>query len=78
MLDITTMCGHGMVCADHVRHVIRQVTAGKMTSREAALDLARPCTCAMFNPARAEHIIASVTGTKLDAQTRSGEGGEES
>ncbi|MEW6229807.1 MAG: hypothetical protein AB1700_17230 [Bacillota bacterium] len=60
ILDITTMCGHGMVCPDHVSHVIRRVRAGKMTPEEAALDLARPCTCAMFNPKRAEHLIASI------------------
>lgn len=76
VLDITTMCGHGMVCSDHVRYIIRQVTAGKMTPREAALDLAKPCTCAMFNPERAAHIISSVTGKPSDTTTGSGEGGK--
>ena len=57
VLDITTMCGHGMVCIDHVRHVIAQVRAGKMSGAEGAKDLARPCTCAMFNPARAAHVL---------------------
>lgn len=57
VLDITTLCGHGMVCTDHVRHVMAEVRAGKMSAVEGAKDLARPCTCAMFNPARAAHVL---------------------
>ncbi|MDP2859661.1 MAG: hypothetical protein Q8P50_17050 [Bacillota bacterium] len=60
VLDITSMCGHGMVCPDHARHVMEQVRAGRMTPSRAAEDLARPCTCAMFNPTRAEHVIRAV------------------
>jgi len=58
VLEITTMCGHSMVCPDHVEHVMDLVRKGKMTAGEAARDLARPCTCAMFNPDRAESIIS--------------------
>lgn len=66
ILDITTMCGHGMVCPDHVSHVIRRVRAGRMTPEEAALDLAKPCTCAMFNPSRAAHLIAAICDVGAD------------
>jgi hypothetical protein len=57
VLDITSMCGHGMVCVDHVRHVIAQIEAGKLSATQGARDLARPCTCAMFNPARAAYAL---------------------
>ncbi len=57
VLDLTSMCGHGMVCIDHVRHVIAEVQAGKMSPAAGAQDLARPCTCAMYNPARAAHVL---------------------
>ena len=57
ILEISTMCGHSMVCPDHVRHVMNLVEKGSMTARDAALDLARPCTCAIFNPRRAEYLI---------------------
>jgi hypothetical protein len=60
VLDITSMCGHGMICPEHVRHVIEQVRAGRMTLSRALEELARPCTCAMFNTARAEHVIREV------------------
>jgi hypothetical protein len=64
ILDITSMCGHGMVCVDHVKHVIGRIGAGKMTAAQAAEELARPCTCAMFNPARAAHVLEAVCHRK--------------
>lgn len=60
ILEITTMCGHGMVCPDHVEQVVEKVRSGKMTVEEAGIELARPCTCAMFNPKRAEDIIKKI------------------
>lgn len=57
ILEITTMCGHGMVCPSHVEKVIEKVRKGKMTPEKAGLELAKPCTCAMFNPVRAADII---------------------
>ena len=64
VLDLTTMCGHGMVCIDHVRHVITEVRAGKMSAGEGAQELARPCTCAMFNPARAAYVLEALCHRK--------------
>lgn len=64
VLDITSMCGHGMVCVDHVRHVIAQIEAGKLNSAQGARDLARPCTCAMFNPARAAYVLEGICRRK--------------
>ena len=77
ILDITSMCGHGMVCPDHVKYVVRQIESGKMTVREAALDLARPCTCAMFNPRRAEEVLTRIcrARTLTGSPVADGEGG---
>lgn len=57
VLEISTMCGHGMVCPDHIRYVMSLVEKGRMSAADAARDLARPCTCAIFNPHRAEYLI---------------------
>lgn len=57
ILEIVTMCGHGMVCPSHIRAAVTKVRKGEMTPEEAAKDLARPCTCGMFNPTRAAAII---------------------
>jgi hypothetical protein len=59
-LQITTMCGHGMVCADHVKLVASKVKARTMTPEEAGRDLARPCTCGIFNPVRAADIVSAI------------------
>lgn len=64
VLDITSMCGHGMVCVDHVTHVVKAIRAGKITAAQGAEELARPCTCAMFNPARASHVLDAVCHRK--------------
>jgi len=58
VLEITTMCGHSMVCPDHVEYVMKQVESGRLTPQEGAAELARPCTCAIFNTKRCADILA--------------------
>lgn len=64
VLEITTMCGHGMVCPDHVDSLVEKVRKGRMTAKEAGVELARPCTCAMFNPERATDLVTSLCKEK--------------
>jgi hypothetical protein len=61
VLEITCMCGHGMVSSKHVDAVFRKVKSSKMTPDEGGKDLARSCTCGIFNPKRAEKLIAKYT-----------------
>jgi hypothetical protein len=57
VLQLTTMCGHGMVPANLVERMIVQLKRGKKTLREAALELTRPCHCGIYNPVRAEKLL---------------------
>jgi hypothetical protein len=57
VMQITTMCGHGMVAASLVEHYARQVRLKRITAEEAALEIARPCVCGVFNPVRAAKLI---------------------
>lgn len=57
VLAVTTMCGHGMVARNLVRHLAGKVRRGKMTLAEAGIELAKPCQCGIFNPIRAERLI---------------------
>ena len=57
ILEITTMCGHGMVANDLVREMAKQIKKGKKTVQEAALELAKPCHCGIFNPKRAQVML---------------------
>ncbi len=57
ILQLTTMCGHGMVPANLVQRVIAEIKRGKKTLKEGALELTRPCHCGIYNPVRAERLL---------------------
>lgn len=65
-LSITTMCGHHMISPKFVRHVMRQVEAGRMTPEAGANELANFCYCGIFNPVRAADILRDSAGKKKE------------
>ena len=58
ILELTTMCGHGMISFNHAKRMIDLVKLGRLTPRQAARYLARPCVCGAFNVDRAEELLA--------------------
>ena len=58
ILELTTMCGHGLVSYNHARKMVDWVKLGKLKPRDAARYLARPCVCGAFNVDRAEELLA--------------------
>lgn len=58
ILELTTMCGHGLVSYNHARKMIDWIKLGKLKPKEAARYLARPCVCGAFNVDRAEELLA--------------------
>jgi hypothetical protein len=61
VLEVGTMCGHGMVSHSLVRKLMDWVKEGRRTPEEATRYLARFCICGVFNMARAEKIFEQVT-----------------
>lgn len=61
VLEMTCMCGHGMVSSRHAETALRKVKAGKMTAGEGGKELAHSCTCGIFNPKLAEGLIQRLT-----------------
>ncbi|HID86825.1 MAG TPA: hypothetical protein EYP55_05530 [Anaerolineae bacterium] len=61
VLEIATMCGHGMVSFNLVREAIEDVREGRVTPKEAALRLTLPCVCGVFNPVRAAQLLEALT-----------------
>ncbi len=57
ILDITTMCGHGLVSFNLVRRMTDEVRKGNLNLEKAAVTLAKPCICGVFNPERAEELL---------------------
>lgn len=60
VMEITTMCGHGMVAAGLVEQLARAVRRGRINAEEAGLELARPCVCGVFNPVRAARLLKAI------------------
>ncbi len=61
LLQINTMCGHGMVSMGLIRKVLEDIKAGDTTPQEGAEKLYEPCVCGAFNPVRAAEILAELT-----------------
>jgi len=64
ILEITTMCGHGMIATNLVKALIEELKAGRKTPEEAARVLTPNCTCGIFNPARATRLLVKAASKK--------------
>ncbi len=58
--ELTTMCGHGMVAPNLVKNMVIKVKRGRLTSHEAAIELAKPCICGIFNTERAANLLGGM------------------
>ena len=67
-LELSTMCGHGMVSAAFARKMLDWVKENRRTPAEAAAYLARFCSCGVFNTKRAERLLEEArSGASGDA-----------
>jgi hypothetical protein len=57
VLEMTTMCGHGLVPAALVRKAVVDVKEGKKTPEEAARMVGQPCICGFVNLHRATRML---------------------
>jgi len=60
LLEVTSMCGHGMIPGRLVEKLAEEVASGALGAREAAARLARPCVCGIFNPRRAAALVRAM------------------
>ena len=57
ILEVNTLCGHGMVSFNLIRKMVEYVKLGRLTAKEAAKTMAKCCECGVFNPVRAEKLL---------------------
>ncbi len=57
VLELSTMCGHGMISHNLAKKMMELVREGRRTPQQAAICMARFCTCGVFNPTRAVRIL---------------------
>lgn len=60
ILELNTMCGHGMVTVSLIEEVIAEVKNGSCTPEEGAERLFRPCMCGILNPHRAARLLRAM------------------
>ncbi len=58
VLELATMCGHGMLSANFVKKMIDWVKENRRQPEQAAQYMARFCICGVFNPTKATRILA--------------------
>ena len=63
LLQIHTMCGHGMVTLGLIRKVLSDIKAGEYSAETGGEKLFEPCACGAFNPKRAAEILRELTAT---------------
>lgn len=60
VMEVTTMCGHGMVAASLVEHVIEEIKKGRMSLDKGVKVIASPCLCGFINPVRVKRLLERV------------------
>ncbi len=64
VLELNTMCGHGMVAVDLIENTIEKVITNKWTPEKAAENLFKSCVCGIVNTTRAADIFRSLANEK--------------
>lgn len=57
ILELATMCGHGMVSFQLAQKMVDMVREGRRTPEQAVATLARFCPCGVYNPSRALRLL---------------------
>ncbi len=60
LVEMNSMCGHGMVSFNLIKKIIDEVKLGRMTPEQGAYHLAKPCECGAFNPTRAKELLEAL------------------
>lgn len=72
VLEITTMCGHGMVSRYLVDDLVEKIRAGSLSIENAGIELGKPCLCGLFNPKRAETLLRKLAGRETQERRNAG------
>lgn len=74
VLEINTLCGHGMISFNFIRKMIEYVKLRRLTPKKAARIMAKCCECGAFNPTRAEKLLEKVRKGELTPSEKPVEG----
>ena len=57
VLELATMCGHGMVSFNFAKKMLDRLREGRRTTEQVVAALARFCPCGVYNPERAKRLL---------------------
>ncbi len=57
VLELSAMCGHGMVSSNYTKKMIDMVKEGRLTPEMASQYMAKFCVCGVFNVSRARRLL---------------------
>lgn len=60
VIELNTMCGHGMVTVKLIEDTAAKVKRGEMTAEQGAERLFKPCMCGIFNADRAARLLIAM------------------
>jgi hypothetical protein len=63
ILEVNTLCGHGMVSFTLIRKMVEYVKLRRLTPQKAANIMAKCCECGAFNPVRAVQLLEKMVGS---------------
>jgi hypothetical protein len=72
ILEINTLCGHGMISFNFIRKMIEYVKLRRLTPKKAARIMAKSCECGAFNPIRAEKLLENIRKGEVTNTSREG------
>jgi hypothetical protein len=72
VLEINTLCGHGMISFNFIRKMIEYVKLRRLTPKKAARIMAKSCECGAFNPDRAEKLLENIHKGEVTNTSREG------
>jgi hypothetical protein len=69
ILEITTMCGHGLVAPSLVWHLADKIRRDDFSAAAACQEMRKMCICDIFNHVRAEalmgQLVEAIQGSRL-------------
>jgi hypothetical protein len=60
-LALVTMCGHGLISVNRIRHLAARVRKGEISATKAAHTIAAPCVCGVVNMERATSVFKNLS-----------------
>ena len=67
-LELSTMCGHGMICGNFANKMVRHVKEEKLSPEKASKYISKLCPCGIVNVTRAQKLLEEARTANISGQ----------